>query len=208
MESDLHPLRHINWIRIRVSTSTVCILLSSIFFLQDGYQGLFDDVSLLQVTWDLIIGGYDSVSTNLAWYFLLMARYQHVQDRLQHELDAIIGRGNLPTLADRSRIPYTVATMVECYRFIGLNEQISHRSRRDCRVGGYDIPRGTFVAANLVWIAHSRDMWQDAPEFRPERFLDEDGAFSHNLEDKLGEFGRGEIFIICNSCSRNESVIV
>lgn len=46
----------------------------------------------------------------------------------------------------------------------------------DGELGGYFIPKGSYILNNLWAIHHDRDYWgKDADEFRPERFLTDDG---------------------------------
>lgn len=47
-----------------------------------------------------------------------MSCYPEVQRKAQAELDAVIGPDRLPTLADRERLPYLNAVMLEVLRWI------------------------------------------------------------------------------------------
>ena len=45
-----------------------------------------------------------------------MIKFPSVQSRLQEELDRVVGRGNLPSLADVRNLPYTEAVINEVHR--------------------------------------------------------------------------------------------
>ena len=45
-----------------------------------------------------------------------MTKFPSVQSRLQGELDCVVGRGNLPSLADARNLPYTEAVINEVHR--------------------------------------------------------------------------------------------
>ncbi|GJN20726.1 hypothetical protein PR202_gb08137 [Eleusine coracana subsp. coracana] len=47
---------------------------------------------------------------------------------------------------------------------------LPRQTRETCRVMGYDIPQGTAVFVNAWAIARHPKYWDDAEEFRPERF--------------------------------------
>jgi cytochrome P450 len=52
---------------------------------------------------DFFIAGSRTTSTTLDYIFLMMLLYPDVQRRAQAELDAVVGRGRLPQLADRKK---------------------------------------------------------------------------------------------------------
>ena len=45
-----------------------------------------------------------------------MINFPSVQSRLQGELDRVVGRGNLPSLRDVKKLPYTEAVINEVHR--------------------------------------------------------------------------------------------
>ena len=47
-----------------------------------------------------------------------MTCFPDVQRKAQAEIDAVIGEGRLPTIADRDRLPYLHATMLETLRWM------------------------------------------------------------------------------------------
>lgn len=79
---------------------------------------------------------------------------------------------------------------------------VSHRSARtareeDLRYRSSDgktewlIPRGTPIGMTSMINHWDEDMFPDPDEFRPERFLMEDGERNLRLKEKLISFGKG-----------------
>ena len=51
------------------------------------------------------------------WFVLGMIAYPEVQKKCQEELDRVVGRSRMPTLADRESLPYICATLREAIRW-------------------------------------------------------------------------------------------
>ena len=56
---------------------------------------------------DLFIAGSETTSTTLTWAILYMVRNPDVQDKVQKELDTVLGKYKIPSLSDKSSLPYT-----------------------------------------------------------------------------------------------------
>jgi cytochrome P450 len=62
-------------------------------------------------------GGADTSVSTLYTFFLAMTLFPEVQRKAQEEIDAVIGSDRLPTLNDRSRLPYVEALVSEMIRW-------------------------------------------------------------------------------------------
>lgn len=63
----------------------------------------FSESQLLAICVDLFIAGSETTSNTLSFCFLYLILFPDVQKKAQEELDKVVGRERLPTLADRSR---------------------------------------------------------------------------------------------------------
>ncbi|KAH9849043.1 cytochrome P450 [Lenzites betulinus] len=127
----------------------------------------------------LYSGGADTTPSSMTALILAMTLWPAVQERAQKELDAVIGTfwTRLPTVADRARLPFVNAVVLEVLRWnpavpLGL----AHRLTQDDAYRGWYIQKGTVVWANIWSMLQDPAVFPEPTEFRPERYLGEDGS--------------------------------
>ena len=76
--------------------------------------------------------------------------------------------------------------LVVCYYASG----VAHSPIEDTQLRGYDIPKGAVVLPLLFALMHDPDVFPEPSEYRPERFLDDEGHFKTNENFTL--FGIGK----------------
>ena len=132
---------------------------------------------------DLLIAGTDTSAQTVNWFLLIMANRPEIQAKVQEELDAVIGPDALPTVDDRTRLPYTFACLAESMRYRTIGPlAVPHMASEDTEVGGYRIPAGTQVLGNAYSIHHDPRYWDSPHEYIPERFMPQaDGSMSPAL---------------------------
>nr|UPI41562.1 CYP1 [Erythropodium caribaeorum] len=138
--------------------------------------GSVEDIKGLMV--DVIAAGSDTTSTFIDWFILYMAVNQDVQDKLQSELDRVVGRDGFPRIEDADHLHHVQSTMCEMMRITCFVPAVPHSAFRDTTVRGYKITKGTTVVFNTVSIHKDPERWGDPRSFRPARFLDADGKFT------------------------------
>ncbi|KPJ18968.1 putative cytochrome P450 304a1 [Papilio machaon] len=116
--------------------------------------------------------------------------HPEVQDKIHEEIDRVIGRDRLPTIDDRSNMPYTEACLREIMRIETLVPLgVPHRAMVDTKLDGYNIPEGSMVSLNYVTLHMNKEIWGDPENFRPERFI-VNGRLQLS-QDKSLPFGAG-----------------
>ena len=121
---------------------------------------------------DMMMPQTDGVATTVKFFLLIVANRPEIQARIHDELDRVVGRDAIPTVDDRNRLPYTFAAIAESMRYRTASPMgIAHRASQDVAVGGYRIPAGAMVLANLYGIHHDARFWDSPDEVIPERFL-------------------------------------
>ncbi|XP_072287745.1 cytochrome P450 2F3-like [Pyxicephalus adspersus] len=159
--------------------------------------------SLARTIHNLLFGGTETVSTNLRYGFLVLMKYPEVAERMQEEIDRVIGRNRLPSISDRSQMPYTEATIHELIRFCDvLPVSLPRCTSRDTRYRGYSIPKGTHVTPLLASVHRDPDHYAQPEKFNPNNFLDDKGLFKKN--DAHMPFGAGKRVCLGEGLGRME----
>ncbi|XP_063860881.1 cytochrome P450 2L1-like isoform X2 [Scylla paramamosain] len=164
----------------------------------------FSELDLVCVTFDLFNAGFDTTSNMLRWIILYMIKYPEVQRRVQEQIDAVVPRDTLPSYQHKPNLPLVEAMIQEALRFSSLISFGVQRSPdRDIQVGGYLIPKGSFVFPATVCCHYDPQYWEHPDQFRLEHFLDDQGNFASQKEGFL-PFGTGRRSCLGESLARME----
>ncbi|KAM8938751.1 vitamin D 25-hydroxylase [Pelodytes ibericus] len=145
---------------------------------QTDPESTYSTENLIFSVGELIIAGTETTTNVLRWAILFMALYPNIQGQVQKEIDLVVEPNRIPTLEEKSRMPYTEAVLHEILRFCNIAPLgIFHATSRDTVVRGYSIPEGTTVITNLYSVHFDEKYWIDPEIFYPERFLDSNGQF-------------------------------
>nr|XP_009503877.1 PREDICTED: cytochrome P450 2C8-like isoform X3 [Phalacrocorax carbo] len=134
--------------------------------------------NLITSTFDLFIAGTESTSTTIRYGLLLLLKYPKIQEKVQEEIDWVVGRSRRPCVADRTQMPYTDAVVHEIQRFISLVPVgLPHTVTKDTYFREYVIPKGTTIFPILSSVLHDSKEFPNANEFNPGHFLNKNGTF-------------------------------
>jgi cytochrome P450 len=150
-------------------------------------SGEHSDESLRDVVTNFLLAGRDTTSSALTWFFWLVSTRPDVEDRIVREVRAAHASSShgsthpSPTFSfDELRdMHYLHAAITESMRLYPPVAVDTH----SCKADDF-LPDGTFVGRGWLTtysayaMARVEDVWgKDCEEFRPERWLGEDGAF-------------------------------
>ncbi|XP_059111986.1 cytochrome P450 2J5-like isoform X5 [Peromyscus eremicus] len=134
-------------------------LLDEAIYLQASVMGRypdnttsFNEENLIFSTLDLFLAGTETTSTTLRWALLYMALYPDVQEKVQTEIDRVIGHEKKVSLADRDAMPYTNAVIHEVQRMgniVPLN--VPREVTVDTTFAGFHLPKESELALENNW---------------------------------------------------------
>ncbi|XP_047117904.1 probable cytochrome P450 304a1 [Schistocerca piceifrons] len=177
----------------------------------------FSTEQLVVTMMDFLIPTTTSLAVALTWYLMCVAHHPRVLRRIHQELDSVVGRGRLPSLDDRPRTPYFEASIRESLRLCTLTPiSIPHRATQDTTLKGYFIPANTIVITSLWSVHMDENLWGDPNNYRPERFLENDGTLTkkdYTLPFGAGKrlcpgetFSRQNFYLLCGALLQNFTI--
>ncbi|KAJ3757779.1 cytochrome P450 [Lentinula raphanica] len=129
-------------------------------------------------------GGSDTTISALHSFIWAMLLHPEVQTQAHHELDRVIGLGNLPSFAHKSSLPYIAAIVQETLRYNPVAPiGVPHELITDDVYEGYFLPRGSLIVANVWSILHNEEIYPQPDIFNPTRFLDDKGNLNPEVKD-------------------------
>uniref|UniRef100_A0A3Q1HK00 Uncharacterized protein n=1 Tax=Anabas testudineus TaxID=64144 RepID=A0A3Q1HK00_ANATE len=138
----------------------------------------FHEEILVLCVLDLFVAGSETTSTTLRWAFLYMAKYPEIQEKVQAEIDRVIGQSRQPSMGDRANMPYTDAVIHEIQRMGNIVPlSLPHITSKELRLGGYVIPKGITIIPNLASALFDKNEWETPFTFNPGHFLNKEGKF-------------------------------
>jgi len=162
-------------------------------------SGEHTDESIRYLVTNFIMAGRDSTSSALCWLLWLVSARPEVEDKILSEIRAVraaSGRGGDPTtfsfheLRDMHYLHAAITESMRLYPPVPINSRMCDRDDQ--------LPDGTFVRKGWQMtycpyaMARMEDVWgKDCEVFRPERWLDEAGAFRPESPCKYPVFHAG-----------------
>ncbi|CAN9505273.1 unnamed protein product [Ophioblennius macclurei] len=171
---------------------------------EDSSDGtsLYTEKNLISVLTNLFAAGTDTTATTLKWALLLMAKYPHIQDKVQEELSRVVGSRQV-RVDDRKHLPYTDAVIHETQRLASIVPMsLPHKTSRDVTFQGFFIKKDTIVFPLLTSVLYDESEWESPHTFNPSHFLDAEGKFV--ARDAFLPFSAGRRVCLGESLARME----
>ena len=140
-------------------------VLSLLLRARDEKGQAMSDVELRDELVTMLAAGHETTATGLAFAFDLLLRHPRVLARLMDELSG----------GDDA---YLEAVVTESLRLRPVIDAAERTLTKPRVVGDFELPAGIRVYPAIVLVHRREDLYPQADQFRPERFL-EDGAQSY-----------------------------
>ncbi len=137
----------------------------------------------------MIIGGHETSSSALSWIWCELDKNPAVRERLQAELEEVVGTHPL-SLEHLPRLIYARMVIEETLR---LHPPFWFENRNvmdDVELGGERIPKGSVVVFSRYSLHRHKDFWKDPERFDPERFRPEQEENKRSMHAHI-PFGSG-----------------
>ncbi|KAF8991668.1 cytochrome P450 [Cyathus striatus] len=117
----------------------------------------------------------ETTMTSISHFLLAMILHPHVFEKVQHEMDLVVGVERLPTFLDRVNLPFLECVMSEIWRWgVPVPINLPHCTKEDDIYDGMFIPKGSLVFANIWSMLRDENCYENASVFEPERFLNKE----------------------------------
>jgi cytochrome P450 len=149
--------------------------------------------------------GHETTANALTWSLFLIANDEAVRERVEAEVDEVLGEGTLQ-LPALDRLVLTGAVLEEAMRLYPPVPFMSRAAMKDDFIGNLRIPRGTLVTIAPYVLHRHRTLWEEPDAFMPDRFLPE----RRGAIDRFAylPFGAGPRVCIGSSFALQEATVV
>ena len=125
------------------------------------------DEQLLDEILTMLLAGHETSAHSLTWTIGLLARHPEVQKKLK---DAIDQNPEIALQEISEKIPYLHWIILESMRLYPAFPVLSRKTADQDNLGPYKIPKNTNVVIPIFVMQRSVQNFEDALDFKPERF--------------------------------------
>ncbi len=161
---------------------------------KDGVE--MTDQQLRDVIINFLVAGRDTTAVTLSWFLKEMIARPAILAKVRAEIETLLPNSSTPGQPDfqmATEMSYTEAALLESLR---LNPSVPSDDRTalkdDTLPDGTRVVAGTMVAFNAYVYGRSEELWgADVLDFKPERWLDQDGKVAASSGDDAKSSGGG-----------------
>ncbi|CAH1269317.1 CYP2U1 [Branchiostoma lanceolatum] len=174
---------------------------------QTDQNSTFTEQEHAAIVYQLFLAGTDTTSTTLRWALLYMILHPDIQEKVQQEIDSVLGPNQEPSMVHRSQMPCTEATLAEVLRLAPVvPSSVLHATSNDTVFRGYSIPKNTAVLVNIWSVNHNPNLFPDPDKFDPTRFINDAGKYVKS--DKVITFSMGRRVCLGEQLARMELFLI
>ncbi len=146
--------------------------LEAMLAVRDAGEADITDDEIFGNVLTMLIGGEDSTAATMSWMLHFMTEYPDIQERIQHEVDDVLGDARLlQDIRDAERLTYLEAVSFETMRLKSVFPILFLGTNKDVELGGVHIPEGTAIFLLTRKCGMQEREFTAADQFQPERWL-------------------------------------
>lgn len=130
----------------------------------------------------IMFEGHDTTAAGSSFFLSMMGIHQHIQDKVQEELDQIFGDSDRPaTFQDTLEMKYLERCMMETLRMYPPVPIIARQLKENLKLvsGDYEVPSGATVIIATYKLHRLEHIYPNPDTFDPDNFLPERQANRH-----------------------------
>ncbi|ESQ29659.1 hypothetical protein EUTSA_v10023421mg [Eutrema salsugineum] len=146
-----------------------------------------NDTFIRDVVFSLLLAGRDTTSAALTWFFWLLCEHPQVMTKIRHEINTKFD----PT--DLEKLVYLHAALFEAMRLYPPLP-FNHKSpaKTDVLPSGHKVKAYSKIVICIYALGRMRSVWgDDALDFKPERWITDNGGLKHEPSHKYMAFNSG-----------------
>ncbi|KAI3458240.1 hypothetical protein Pfo_014903 [Paulownia fortunei] len=161
-----------------------------------------DPKYLKDIILSFIIAGKDTTASALSWFFYMMCKYPLLQEKIVEEvreaaklkenssIDEIVQSITEEALDKMQFLHASLSETLRLYPAVPQDGKMCFSD--DTFPDGFTVKKGNMVTYVPYAMGRMKSLWgEDAEEFRPERWLDENGTFQQESSFKFTAFQAG-----------------
>ncbi|CAI8607381.1 unnamed protein product [Vicia faba] len=162
----------------------------------------YDTTYLRDIIINFVIAGKDTTAATLSWFVYMLCKYPTVQEKVAEEVREATNTKTISSYTEFvsrvtdeaiEKMNYLYAALTETLRLypaVPVDAKICFSD--DTLPDGYSVKKGDMVCYQPYAMGRMKFIWgDDAEEFRPERWLDENGVFQPESPFKFTAFQAG-----------------
>ncbi|XP_014788703.1 probable cytochrome P450 12a5, mitochondrial [Octopus bimaculoides] len=122
---------------------------------------------------DIIASSVFTLRSLLSFVLYALTQHPEAQETLREEIRRLIfnEHTNDITQTTLAKMPYLKAFVKETLRYYPVIPGNFRQLYKDINIRGYTIPKGTYVKMHHIWPAMSDEYFENATEFKPNRWI-------------------------------------
>ena len=181
-------------------------LLTMLMEAEDADTGeKMSDLQLRDEVSTLIGAGHETTTQALGWTFYLLGKHPKIEEKLRLEIEKTLGE-RAPAFDDLPNLEYTSMCFKEAMRIYPPVWMLNRTAVEEDEIGGYYVPPKTDILLSPYLTHRHPDFWENAEEFVPERFSEENAEKRPKFA--YFPFGGGPRICLGNSFAMMEAQLI